>query len=726
MALDVGFRAALGVGLTLVVGRATGHTVAGVTATIGALSGGFASHQGTYRSRAAIVMAASAAMGLAAFIGATASRYSPALAVAAGVIAFGAGLLVCLGPGASVVGIQAVVGLVVFSQFTFPVTVAARDAGLVLLGGAVQATLVVVVWPLRRFPAERRALSDAYTRLAEFARASVTDPDALLDADALGALSAVRRDAQPFGGEEGVGHQALAAQADRIRMELVALARAGRRLAAVAGPEAADRPGRLLAVASDVLEAVSAALRENRIPSAWGSSRDRFEEALAEVRRARDEAERSARTPVAAAESEAQNRSEALAGQLRAVVRLAAALAGGDPAAVEAAALSGRPVTDDGGRRRGSDWAREQAATLRSNLSLSSQACRHAVRLGVTVVLAVLISQAFPYGHRYWLPMTAMLVLRPDFASTVTRGLSRVAGTLIGAGLVTLILADTRPSQDWLIALVIILCFAAVSLVLANYAIFSVCIASLVVTLLAFTGQPEVSTAGARSFYTVLGAVLALAAYLLWPTWEATSLPDVLAEVAQTEGAYASEVLEAWSRPDRADRPALQRHRVEARLARSNAEASVARWLSEPAMTRGPQRDLDRETVLGYMNGIRTCVQAIASLHAELPSGGAEGFPEASVVAGDVRRAMAVIAGHVRGGPARPLPPLRRGQLALAEQIGVIFQDDHRFVADEDRWGLALALAGETDLLVNSVNTIGHLLGLPADDRPELGVTEGT
>jgi uncharacterized membrane protein YccC len=78
-----------------------------------------------------------------------------------------------------------------------------------------------------------------------------------------------------------------------------------------------------------------------------------------------------------------------------------------------------------------------------------------------------------------------------------------------------LALAELRPGPYGLTVLAMIFCFGATSLLLTNYAIFSVCIASLVVTLLAFNGAPDASVAAERSFYTVIGAVVALLAYLI-------------------------------------------------------------------------------------------------------------------------------------------------------------------------------------------------------------------
>ena len=696
IAPDVGLRAALGVALCLVVGRASGHTLAGVTATIGALNGGMASHQGTYRSRAGVVLAAAAAGGLCAVVGATIGHlFGPDIVVTAA-ISFVAALLVALGPAGSVVGIQAVVGLVVFSQFDFAPSVAVREGGLVLLGGAVQALLVVLLWPLRRFPAERRALSDAYAALSRFAIAASTDRHALLDAGAMDALERIWRDAQPFGGDEIAAHRALAAQADRLRLELVAVLRARSRLEDGGETDAAAALTQVLGRAGTVLAEVAAAIREGRAPSGWEGERLGFRSGRDALARA---AESGPGPWASAAALEAEARVDALAGQLRAVLRTAAVPAGVSPRALDEVMEGGTATT--AAARSGVEWARERLATLRSNLTFSSQACRHAMRMSVTMAVAVAVAHAFPFAHGYWLPMTTMLVLRPDFTSTITRGLSRVGGTLVGAGLVTLALAELAPSPDWLIVLVIVLCFAATTLVLANYAVFSVCISSLVVTLLAFTGNPEVATAGERSVYTVVGAVIAAIAYLAWPTWERTSLADTLGGLARTEGRYAGLVLAAWSDPGRADRDALQKGRLDARVARGNAEAAVTRWLDEPR-SGAP---LPRETVLSYMASIRACVQALLALHAELPAEG-PGYPEAAALGGDIEQAFAVIADQVKGSsPAAPFPPLRSEQLALSAGL-------RSGRSSSTARTSAVVLAGETDLLVDSVDALGHLLGL--------------
>jgi hypothetical protein len=58
ISIPTAVRNTIGVAVTLILGIVCGHPLVGVTASIGALNAGFASFQGTYRSRAEVVLLA--------------------------------------------------------------------------------------------------------------------------------------------------------------------------------------------------------------------------------------------------------------------------------------------------------------------------------------------------------------------------------------------------------------------------------------------------------------------------------------------------------------------------------------------------------------------------------------------------------------------------------------------------------------------------------------------
>ncbi len=738
-------RSALGMAIPLVVGYLSGHLLLGVTASIGALAGGFASLQGAYRTRVATVVAATLGMALSAFVGSIIGHLVIGDVAVTAAWGFGAGMLVAFGQEATIVGLQSVVGLVVFSQFSFTPGEALVQGGLVLAGGLLQTLLVVAVWPLGRFPAERRTLSQAYSRLAGFARSLASCPTSMLEPDALAELGATEHDPQPFGSSaEAAAYQGLRDQADRIRLELAGLARHRQRLSSSAGAPPPERAAgealdALALVAAEVLAQTAGALR-SRPPGTSGTAIDQLAAGLCLIEASCAEAVASCDRRLLALVEPARDSAHALAGQLRAVARLARATGqgrSGGPAPAGLAPASGRErcpavpgapgeagPTDLQGTsgKRGTRPGRAlvpglrlmgrslagQAELLRANMTMASPAFRHAVRLAASLALAVALSHLSPIGHGYWLPLTVMIVLKPDFATTFTRGIARSAGTLVGAGLVTVLVAGLRPGPIGLVILTIALYWAAVTILTANYAVFSAFIASLVVVLLAFVGQPELALAGDRSFYTVAGAVLALAAYAAWPTWERVVLPDRLAALVEADGRYARAVLSAWAAPERADASSLQEARLAARLARTNAEASVARWLAEPA----GHGQLVPEAVSGILAAVRRFVQGTLALHAELPD---RGIPvrQLGALADDVDEALGAVGAVLRTGEGGGwLPRLRERQLELVASLGPA-------LTNQDGNGKAEVLASETDLIVDSVDTLGHLVGLePAPWSP--------
>lgn len=730
LALVAAARCALGIAIPLVAGDVSGHLLVGVGGAVGALTAGTASLQGTYRSRVKIMAFAAAAFAASAFVGAAVGRLEgPDIAVTAvwGVIA---GLLVMFGEAPGVVGLQAVIGLVVFSQFSFSPEQAALNALWALCGGAIQIVLVAVTWPLQRFPVERAMSSDTYRLLAAHLRALARDPSDLLDPGVLDRLRSALVETQPWGDRAAAAaYQALADEADRIRLEVAGIARTRARLAqasTIATPtakagaiDAASDLEDAITASADLLAGVAAALHDGRSAVADPETRERYRTAIEGLRSQAALAEPSTRAIL----TPALEGLTALAGQLRSVTQLTAVAAGDQPGAPKtAASTAGQPVRS---RPRPSPLPGASGGRLelvRANLTRTSEVFRHALRVGVTLAAAVAISHLFPLGHGYWLPMTVMIVLKPDFATTLSRGLGRSVGTVLGAGLVTLLLAALAPSPAVLIALTVALYAASVAVLRANYVIYSVGIASLVVVLLAFTGSPAPSLAADRSFYTLLGAALALAAYATWPTWERTHVVDRLADLVEIDGRYGAALLHAWADPACADREELQRLRLAARLARSNAEASVDRWLTEPA-SREPAspNPLTAETAKGILTAVRRYVWSALVLHGALPSTapatGGKCRPDLHRLGEEVQQAMAAVVVALRTGPAPAgYPPLRSTQVTLAAHLT---SASPQAAADPTPAAVDMVIVSETDLIVNAVDTLAHLVGV--GPRPSAG-----
>src|SRR2546426_1086192 len=71
--------------------------------------------------------------------------------------------------------------------------------------------------------------------------------------------------------------------------------------------------------------------------------------------------------------------------------------------------------------------------TLRDNLTPATEAGRHALRLAAVAGLAEVLVQATGLPSGRWVVLTIFLVLKPDYASTLLRGVHRAVGTALGA-----------------------------------------------------------------------------------------------------------------------------------------------------------------------------------------------------------------------------------------------------------------------------------------------------
>ncbi len=186
------------------------------------------------------------------------------------------------------------------------------------------------------------------------------------------------------------------------------------------------------------------------------------------------------------------------------------------------AALIGRPATGEPNiaaqlprvslRRPG---LRRALRRLRPHLAVESPVFRYATRLALTLGLTAGATRTLGVRQWYWVPMTALLVLKPDLRQTLTRGFARIAGTLIGAAVATLIAALLRPSPPLLVALVLLSALFCYALLNVNYAVYAIAITAYVVFILALVGLPELVAVRVRVVNTAIGGLCAFVGHFL-------------------------------------------------------------------------------------------------------------------------------------------------------------------------------------------------------------------
>jgi uncharacterized membrane protein YccC len=126
------------------------------------------------------------------------------------------------------------------------------------------------------------------------------------------------------------------------------------------------------------------------------------------------------------------------------------------------------------------------------------------------MMIAVEAGRALHIQNGYWLPMTTVIVLKPDFFRTYSGAVQRVVGTFMGVLAASLVAHIFRPSPAWLMVFVAVFSFGSFMLVKVHPILFSAVLTGYVVFLIAFTGLPEAQITWHRLFLTALGSALAL------------------------------------------------------------------------------------------------------------------------------------------------------------------------------------------------------------------------
>ncbi len=152
-----------------------------------------------------------------------------------------------------------------------------------------------------------------------------------------------------------------------------------------------------------------------------------------------------------------------------------------------------------------------------------------------------------PLERGYWVALTAAIVLRPDFSTTLGRGLARTVGTSLGVVLAGFLAIALHPSDLAVVVAIGISSLGCCATFQVSYVMFTALPTGLVVLMVGIITPGTFATALARLFDTVIGGLLALGAYALWPTWSKTRAPRAFAALLDAQSAYLSATLAMWT-----------------------------------------------------------------------------------------------------------------------------------------------------------------------------------
>ncbi|MFE5757121.1 FUSC family protein [Streptomyces massasporeus] len=490
-------RGALSAGPLLLVAVQTGLTSLGVVAAIAAMLAGINDRPGSRRVsvKRIGVPALGGAAGLV--VGTYTGQGTGAVVLTLVLTAVGlvAGGMSAIGPVASAVGTQLLVGAAIGAGMPLPEPGWAR--ALAFLAGAGWLLVLRLVLPTPgslagdfRFDGERDAVAGVYQAVAELL-------------DAVGGPDAIRRRA------------ALTAALDHAQDAL-----AGPRLRRYASSSTERRLHAQYAAALPLAEAATAL--------AWA------EEAVPE--RASEGPRRLA----------AAVRGNTHTGPLPAPSRSAPALRALDDALLHAA-----EVFDQG--RGGDLHTRPRGAGDRLRAAFGTAGREYGLRValcfGAGSAVAQALHQSQWYGqheHWYWLPATAVFLVKPDLGPLVSRVLNRAAGTVLGA-LLFAGLAAVLPRPEGLVALVA-LSGALIPVATRHFAAQTAVVTVLVLALVMVGGEPQAS-AGRIGETLLACAIVLITGHLPMPGQRGGTVRARLAAAGDAAYAYLTHVLDEADAP---------------------------------------------------------------------------------------------------------------------------------------------------------------------------------
>ena len=256
---------------------------------------------------------------------------------------------------------------------------------------------------------------------------------------------------------------------------------------------------------------------------------------------------------------------------------------------------------------------RRRSASDRIRAALGSGGREYGLRVALSFGTAVAIAQVLrhahwygsqPHQHWYWLPATAVFLVKPDLGPLASRVLCRAAGTVLGAlGFAALAAALPQPAG---VILLVTVSGALLPVATRHFAAQTAVVTVLVLALVMAGGEPQ--PAAGRVGETLLAcAIVLIVGHLPMPGERAGGVRARLATAGTAAHAYLTHVLgesglsgtssvsvsaspdpgaagAAGHRDDRAERWALRR---EAYRTLAEARAAIALASAElPALAR--------------------------------------------------------------------------------------------------------------------------------------------
>ncbi|MEN3224883.1 FUSC family protein [Mycolicibacterium porcinum] len=608
--------------------------------------------------RVPLVVTGSVELAIAVLLGTLTGWHSPVFIAAVALWCFAAGMQWSLGANAGLVASAASALLVLAPPVAPTVGQALLAPVLVVLAGVVQATLIAV-WPPRRWRAQRDGLTRAYRSLATDSRNVAANSAADVDDAPLTWLREVFADSQVS--QRPRAYHGGYRLPERLAGTLASLHASAER------DDRDDETGESATDAGLTQLLTAAAVLLDAIADHGHTARRDAEHALVRVQ--------TAAAAVTGPDA-------ALAQRFCEQLREAAALRFGQlhrPDLI--GSLASAP------------------AVVRSHLTWTSPILRHAIRLSVTTAVAVAAARYGGLEHAYWMPLTVVVVLRPETAHTYTRCAGRIAGLCVGIVVASVLTFMWQPGPVGSAVCALVFVGLAYGVAQFGYLAVGATVGAIVMFAVGVSASAPWSGNADRLFAVLIGGALAVMAHVALPDHALIRLRQRAGELLMTEIDYAALVIKAFVHE--IDHPAeiLSAAWQRAFRARAAFEAAWGATSLDPPILRRWLRS--------YRTALNSVTSACTTLENSLPTHPSSALHSEFVAAVDD------YVEALRGAPPSPAVPWSLDTAELSAALRRVHNVASTLSADN---GAARILIGELTTITRSLEEIAIDRVEPAGD----------
>lgn len=217
------------------------------------------------------------------------------------------------------------------------------------------------------------------------------------------------------------------------------------------------------------------------------------------------------------------------------------------------------------------------------NLNFNSVTFRHSIRLAIACFIGYLVSHWFSFGeHSYWLLVTILVILKPDYSLTKERNNQRIIGTGVGGitGILILYVIENE-----VIRFIILLVFMVLAFTFnrTKYVLSVLFLTPFILILFSFvTVSDNIDLVQERVINTLLGSFIALFAnYFIFPNWESRQRSPYLLTILKANLYYFLQILSKFE-PAKFSNTTYKLSRKDVYVQTSNLGAAFQRMLNEP------------------------------------------------------------------------------------------------------------------------------------------------